>query len=353
MGRWLIGLLSSLALSVTLSGCGSSSEQDAALSSSSDPEPSAGTSATDAENPAVRDATATTAAADNWKPQKLDAPHLPNAYRLHEKVLSGGQPEGDAAFQELQALGVKTVISVDGARPDVDLAKKYGLRYVHLPHGYDGVPEQRVKELARAVRDLPGPVYIHCHHGKHRSPAAATVACVSTGLLSSSQALVVLKAAGTSEHYRGLYQSAESARLLESHLLDELTGGFPEIAALPPMAEAMVSIEHHFDHLKKFAAGNWKLDPEHPALTPAHEALLLREQYTELLRTDEVRKKPEEYQRILRDGEAAALELESLLRNESPDNMTAKKAAAVFSVLTLGCSACHKTFRDVPLSEKK
>jgi len=341
MCRLLLCLLS-LASSITFSGCGSSPEGEAVAP----PQES-----TSARPVSVADSKAP--AADNWKPEKIEAAHLPNAFRLHEKVLSGGQPEGEAAYQELQALGVKTVISVDGARPEVDLAKKYGLRYVHLPHGYDGVPEPRVKELARAVRDLPGPVYIHCHHGKHRSPAAATVACVSTGLLSSSQAFVVLKTAGTSENYRGLYQSAESARLLESHLLDELPGVFPETAALPPMAEAMVAIEHHFDRLKKFSTSGWKFDPEHPALTPAHEALLLREQYTELLRTEEVRKRPDEFQRILRDGEAAALELESLLRNESPDDMTAKRAATVFLILTQGCSTCHKTFRDVPLSEKK
>src|SRR5262245_42817749 len=106
------------------------------------------------------------------KPEKLAVEHLPNAYRITDKVISGGLPEGDAAFQELADLGVKTVISVDGMKPDVETAKKHGLRYVHLPHGYDGVPSERVLELAKAVRELPGLIYIHCHHGKHRSPAA-------------------------------------------------------------------------------------------------------------------------------------------------------------------------------------
>src|SRR5262245_14552856 len=62
-------------------------------------------------------------------PEKVAAEHLLNPWRLHPKVISGGLPEGDAAFQELADLGVKTVISVDGARPDVATAKKYGLRY--------------------------------------------------------------------------------------------------------------------------------------------------------------------------------------------------------------------------------
>ena len=82
---------------------------------------------------------------------KVDAPHLPNAYRIHEKLISGGLPEGDEAFAELKELGIKTVISVDGAKPDLAMAKKYGMRYVHLPHGYDGVPDERGAELAKAV----------------------------------------------------------------------------------------------------------------------------------------------------------------------------------------------------------
>src|SRR5438094_677830 len=79
-------------------------------------------------------------------------------------------PDGDEGFHSLQQLGIKTIVSVDGARPEVDLARKYGLRYVHLPIGYDAVPREQALRIARAIRDLPGPVYIHCHHGRHRGP---------------------------------------------------------------------------------------------------------------------------------------------------------------------------------------
>nr|MCU0981791.1 hypothetical protein [Pirellulaceae bacterium] len=40
--------------------------------------------------------------------KKLDVKFLPNAYQLHEKVISGGLPEGEPAFEELAKLGVKT-----------------------------------------------------------------------------------------------------------------------------------------------------------------------------------------------------------------------------------------------------
>ena len=47
---------------------------------------------------------------------------LQNAHRVTEKILSGAQPEGEAAFAALRDLGVQTIISVDGAVPNVEMA---------------------------------------------------------------------------------------------------------------------------------------------------------------------------------------------------------------------------------------
>jgi len=256
----------------------------------------------------------TAARANVVQPRRIHADHLPNPVQLNDKVISGGLPEGALAFAELQSLGVKTIISVDGMTPDVTMASKYGLRYVHLPHGYDGVPENRVQELAKAVRELEGPIYIHCHHGKHRSPAAASVACVAAGLLPVSQSVEVLELAGTSPNYRGLYESARSVRPLEEELLDALKVEFRETAEVPAMAEAMVAMGHTHEHLKQIAAAGWQSPPNHPDLSPAHEALLMREQFTELLRTAEVQQEPKEFRGLLEASEKAAQELEDALR---------------------------------------
>src|SRR5688500_19183961 len=67
----------------------------------------------------------------------LNLPELENAHVVTDKVLSGAQPEDAKAFETLARLGVKTIISVDGAAPDVETARKYGIRYVHLPIKYD------------------------------------------------------------------------------------------------------------------------------------------------------------------------------------------------------------------------
>lgn len=298
-------------------------------------------------------ATSDAATSDKWLPRPVDQSHLPNAYRLHTKVLSGGQPAGDDGFRELRELGVKTVISVDGAQPALELARKHGLRYVHLPHGYDGVSETRARELAKAVRDLPGPIYIHCHHGKHRSPVAATVACVGAGLLRQDQGLSVLRTAGTSENYQGLYDSVAKARRFDNQLLDALSGEFPETVQVPPMAELMVAVERAHDHLHAIQRAGWQSPADHPDLDPPHEALLLREHFTELLRTAEVLSESAEFQRMLRDSETAAAQLEEVLRRSSGHGApTPGTVNDSFKRITTGCQTCHRRFRDVPLHKK-
>jgi protein tyrosine phosphatase (PTP) superfamily phosphohydrolase (DUF442 family) len=273
---------------------------------------------------------------------------LPNAFRLHAKVISGGQPEGEAGFRALQELGVRTVISVDGAKPELALAKKYGLRYVHLPHGYDGIPEQRVLELAKAVSELPGPIYVHCHHGKHRSPAAAAVACITAGLMTREAGQELLQVAGTGKNYQGLYQAVATAE--QRAEVKDLRLEFNESADVPPIATAMVRIERTLDNLKQIENAQWQPPAAHPDLTPAHEALLLREQFTELLRTDEVRGRPLAFRELLERTRAAAESLETQLRDESAARPVTSAARRLLSAslasINNDCVQCHRAHRD-------
>lgn len=289
------------------------------------------------------------------KPEKIrDDKYLHNVIKVHDKVLSGGQPHGEQAFQALQAMGIKTIISVDGAMPEVALAKKYGLRYVHMPHGYDGVPEERVKELAKAVRELEGPIYIHCHHGKHRSPAASAVACVAAGLIDPDRALSILEVAGTSKNYRGLYESAKIVRKLDAPQLEALQVDYKEVADVPPLADAMIEIEVRFDHLKLFAQNHWQPLQDHPDLSAAHEALLLREQYTELLRTDDLHQQPQRFQTLMKEAEHLAQTVENAFHawNADKSDDKLKSLTAALNAVTQNCADCHKDYRDVPLREK-
>ena len=286
---------------------------------------------------------------------RLNTKHLPNAIQIHDRVISGGQPDGEPGFRELSEFGVKTIISVDGAKPQVEIARQFGLRYVHLPHGYNGIEQERVKELAKAVRDLDGPIYIHCHHGKHRSAAAAVVACVSAGLIETVSASAILKLAGTSENYRGLFESVETAKRLPDTALDAIHPEFPESAKLLPMARAMVELENTHDHLKQLAASGWKPVQDHPALDLAHEALLLREHFSELIRMESGTVRTEVFRKLLMESESDAKLFEQsirrmkLQRDDSPSGPS--RVSESLARINANCVNCHRQFRDLPIGK--
>jgi hypothetical protein len=280
-----------------------------------------------------------------------NASHLPNLVAIHAKVFSGGIPQGVAAFEELKRLGVQTIISVDGATPDVASAKAVGIRYVHLPHGYDGISTARARELAQAVHALPGPIYIHCHHGKHRSPAAAAVACVGARLIAPEAAIEILSLSGTSPQYRGLYESARAAQPLTDQELSLEQDTFVSQAKLPALAETMVAIEQTFDRLQELSVNGWRPIDSHPDLEPAHESLLLCEHYKELERMESV----QAFRALVVTGERLADRLEQDLSAWTRNGRTPERLPEFdrqLQELSQNCKACHTLFRDVPLSEQ-
>jgi protein tyrosine phosphatase (PTP) superfamily phosphohydrolase (DUF442 family) len=278
----------------------------------------------------------------------IEVKGLHNVFRITDKLLSGSSPEGEAGFRSLKQLGIKTVISVDGAKPEVATARKFGLRYVHLPFGYDGIPRQRILELAKAVRDLPGPVYIHCHHGKHRGPAAAGAIhlCVDEQC-SVERAITEMKRAGTDPHYTGLYAVPKNLVRPSTEELDRLPANFPEVAQVSTLAQLMVGIDDRWEKLKLVQAAGWKTSADHPDVEPAHEALQLVEQYREASRLEHVQQRPEEFRRWLAQAEARAKEVELILR-AGKDKRARTAADQAFRVAGASCTQCHGKYRDVP-----
>ena len=124
--------------------------------------------------------------------------------RVAECLYSGSEPHGEEGIASLKELGIKTIVSVDGAKPAVEMARKYGMRSTHS-NRLDGVPEEAGQSLARVMREAETPIYVHCHHGKHRGPAAVAVACVAAGDMTGKEALSIL-VAGTSKDYTGLWR---------------------------------------------------------------------------------------------------------------------------------------------------
>jgi protein tyrosine phosphatase (PTP) superfamily phosphohydrolase (DUF442 family) len=271
------------------------------------------------------------------------APDVPCFAWLSPDVARGGQPKSEAAFRELRDAGITTIISVDGAKPDVETARKYGLRYVHIPFGYDGVPRELELELVRTVRELDGPFFVHCHHGKHRGPAGAVIAQMGLGGMTNAEAVAELKAAGTAPKYSGLYGAAMVFTVPDEHELAGCTFDFPESAEIPPFAEAMAVVDRRFDNLKLVQQAGWKPSAEHPDVAPAHEALQVMELFVEMGRQDRVMNAPEDFRAWFTQCETAAKNLEASLSADTPDLELAERS---FRDLSQSCSQCHQVYRN-------
>jgi protein tyrosine phosphatase (PTP) superfamily phosphohydrolase (DUF442 family) len=277
-----------------------------------------------------------------WHPPTPPAPAprepigLPNLRSLGDDLWSGGTPDGDEGFQSLQDLGVKTIISVDGMRPDVERAHRFGMRYVHIPFGYGGIPHEQAVRLATAASDLPRPMYIHCHHGQHRGPAAAALMrrC-PVGGWSADEAVAFLHNVGTDPKYEGLYASV---RAEPPHAVGEAV--FPEVAAIPDLTAHMVEIDDLWDGIKTAKANGWKPAAE-GSNSVAHLAVQVNEHFREAARLPDTPGRPETFRRLLTEAEQSSAALETALRANHTE-----AAGKAFDRTTAACAGCHREHRD-------
>lgn len=276
-------------------------------------------------------------------PEPIPSNQLHNLFRVATHILSGSSPENAADFAELKRLGVTTIVSVDGARPNVQAAREQGLRYVHLPIGYDGISEERKAQLVKAASSLSGTLYVHCHHGKHRGPAAAALICLATERWSTEQAVAWLRKAGTSSDYPGLYRTVEQFESPPAAALDAVAA-LPEVTPASSVVESMVALDLHVEHLAAARKTGWTNIPGHPDLDPRGEATLLWELLRELGRPTAQASLEADYQKRLTESEHAAETLRSALTPIPPDPA---KADAAMKSLTDSCAACHLAHRNV------
>ncbi|MCB9841491.1 MAG: hypothetical protein H6809_07570 [Phycisphaeraceae bacterium] len=280
-------------------------------------------------------------------PRDLSA--LPNVVAFRDAFYSGGAPEGDEAFAALAAIGVRTIISVDGATPDAEAARRHGIRTIHLPIGYNGFDDARQRQLARAARDAAaqGPVYIHCHHGKHRAAGAAATIAVNLGWLTPAQAIARMRVAGTSDAYPGLYACAGSAEPLDAGTLDSVPADFPEASMPTGIVAGMVEIDQIMEHLKAIEAAGWRTPTDHPDLVPAAEAARLADLFRVIGMSDEAAAYDAEFAARLTSDGALATTLEStLVGGRAGTGDLAAILSDQHARLAASCTDCHAAYRD-------
>jgi len=267
-------------------------------------------------------------------PAPTDHAGLDNLLPVGDGLWSGSAPEGDPGFASLQALGVRTIISVDGAEPDVDRAKRLGIRYVHIPLNYGGVTREQALRLVRATSELPGPIYIHCHHGKHRGPtAAAIVRRCRDDAWSADEAVEFLHRAGTDQRYEGLYGAVGEFYPPSADELASVPADFPESVLPFGLAAAMVELDELWTRLEKSRANGWQ---DAKAL-----AVQFVEQYREIQRLPDVSRRGDKFRQVLSQAATASEVLETAIRAGDDSH----RQSAFVQSRSL-CTSCHREHRD-------
>lgn len=272
-------------------------------------------------------------------PTEEDYPELRNLLQVSDTIYSGAEPKTAEAFASLAQLGVKTVVSVDGARPNLELAEKYGLQYVQIPIGYDGISEEAGKSFAKLAQEADGPLYIHCHHGQHRGPAAAAATCVASGATDGKGALEILKKAGTSQKYQGLWKDVEAYQPPPAGTeLPELVS----VAKVDSFVAAMAKLDRGADHLELCRDANWSVPQDHPDLVASQEAQKVREGMQAALES-----LPDGADDRLRVWFAESLAIAQALETalKQGNHPVAEKR---FELLDQSCNKCHREYRNLP-----
>ncbi|MDH3590900.1 MAG: sulfur transferase domain-containing protein [Planctomycetota bacterium] len=273
---------------------------------------------------------------DHGEPAGLHRHH-----RWSDRIGQGAQPHGEIAFQNLAALGYTTVLSVDGSVPEVDLATKHGLRYVHVPIGYDGVTEQQSAHIIAAVERADGPVYVHCHHGKHRGPAAVMVARIAVENISNDDAVDALTVSGTSPKYEGLYRDVGKFKGVSAAARAAVPAELPAKVLPKGLRANMVGVDQRFGFLADSRGNEWKGVPDNPDVLPPHEARMLWELFRELRREPAAKKEGSAFLKFAEASESDAVALEKALRAADLD-----AADKHYKSLKKSCNACHAEYRN-------
>jgi protein tyrosine phosphatase (PTP) superfamily phosphohydrolase (DUF442 family)/cytochrome c556 len=278
----------------------------------------------------------------------MELPGHHNVFRLSQNLVSGGEPHGEEAFVELAKMGIRTILSVDGAVPNREAAARHGMRYVHVPVQYKGLTDDEVLKIAKTFRELPGPFFVHCFHGKHRGPAAAAIGrCVIDGA-SRQQAIAEMRQwMGTAPEYEGLYRTIASQHIPSRRETAMFAFDFPAEHRAEGFQAAMVEITRAFDHLKDLDKRQFAADPAHPDVDALNEARKLQKLFEVCMDTPEQKSGKDDFQRWLRESLDDSRSLtRALERGRAGAGDALIEASNLVGRLQKTCKACHKSYRD-------
>jgi protein tyrosine phosphatase (PTP) superfamily phosphohydrolase (DUF442 family)/cytochrome c556 len=277
-----------------------------------------------------------------------EMPGLHNIYRLSPNIVSGSEPHGHEGLESLKAMGIRTVISVDGSAPDAAEAEKLGLRYVHVPIQYKGITREEIAKLAKTFRELEGPFFVHCFHGKHRGPAAAALGRVALDGAPRAVAIAEMRQyCGTAGTYEGLYQVIATGSIPTEEETAALRYDFESVHQPKGMVGAMSVLARAHDNVADAMKRAWAADAAHPDLDALNEAEKLEQAFAAAFALDETQQGPADQQQWFERSRAESSKLvDALKRLRTGDAAASAEAKQAFAAVKGLCTECHAVYRN-------
>lgn len=105
--------------------------------------------------------------------------HIKNFDKVNDHIYRGKEPT-EAGLQELEAMGVKTILDLrepsDATRLEKEQAGKLKLRYINIPlHEFGAPTNAQIEEILTLLDSNSGALFVHCRRGKDRT--GTVIAC--------------------------------------------------------------------------------------------------------------------------------------------------------------------------------
>jgi len=269
---------------------------------------------------------------------------LKQVVAFHEDLFSGSKPDGELGMDSLMKLNVDTIICVDGVAPDVKGAREYGIKTIHIPLKYNAPNKAQILDLATAVSmsRVGGNVYIHCHHGKHRSAAAAALVSIALGFSTPQAMKSRMEVAETWPHYTGLWEAVERQEAVNIFKILDNEKPFPSMVKPEGMTAQMVAVDEAFDRLLLVKQSGWVIPESHPDLAPASDAGLIAETFRSMQLAPETQLIKFDFTTQVINAVHQASGLEKALKIETLDT---KSLDQYLHRVDQSCINCHAAVR--------
>lgn len=282
--------------------------------------------------------------------EPLDVDGLHNLVFLGTQIISGAEPVGEAAFARLRRMGVRTIISVDGKVPAIELAAGYDLRYVHVPIEYKGLSQEQLLHLSKTFRELEGPFFVHCFHGKHRGPAAAALGRLVLDGIPREQAIAEMRQySSTSPKYAGLYASIASDEVPSAEQSSLNNFDFAPAHEFAGLRANMIVAARVRDRLELALDNAWEEDSDNPDGNALQDAIQLQELLLACEATSGGR--PDDYNAWMQASLESSQMLVDALKAQAQPSAPEKEswealAEAHYLSIERACGACHTAYRN-------